>query len=100
MIDRAGAKLAEKLLGPETPQILYDEGPQVQHVVSRHSVSLLHHHDLGTQQLGLDGRSHAAWSATNDQHLHKERVYKSVHSLECTLLDVLTLVLRHALPRL
>lgn len=69
VVDRAGAEFAEELLGAEAAQILDDERPEVEHVVARHAVALLHHHDLGAQQLGLDRRAHAAGTTADYQYL-------------------------------
>lgn len=33
MIDRTGTELSVELLGPEAPEVLDGEGPEVQHIV-------------------------------------------------------------------
>ena len=55
MIDGAGTELPVKFLGAYGPQLVDVAGPEVEDVVPGVSVSLLHHHHLGSQQLGLQG---------------------------------------------
>ena len=47
VVDGAGAELAAELLGCEAAQVVDVVGPQVEHVVAREPVPLLHHHNLG-----------------------------------------------------
>lgn len=69
VIDGAGAKFPEEFFRPQGAEIVDDEGPQVKDVVPRHAIPFLDNHDLGSQQLGLYGRTKAAWPASDDQHL-------------------------------
>lgn len=69
MIDGTGAELPVELFGPQTPEVLDGEGPEVQHVVPGESISLLQQHHLGPEQSQLDGRAKAARSSTDDQTL-------------------------------
>ena len=46
VVDGAGAELAAELLGCEAAQVVDVVGPQVEHVVAREPVPLLHHHNL------------------------------------------------------
>lgn len=57
MINRTGAELSVELLGPEAPEVLDGEGPEVQHIVPREGISLLQQHHLGPQEGQLDGRT-------------------------------------------
>jgi len=66
VVDRAGAELAEELLGAEGPQILDDEGPQVEDVVPAYPISLLDDHHFASQELRLDGRAEAARTSTDN----------------------------------
>ena len=70
MVDGAGAELAVELLGSEPPEVVYGEGPEVEHVVPGEGVSLLDHHHLAAQQRQLDGRPQAARAAADDQTLN------------------------------
>ncbi len=55
MIDSTSTEFPIKLLGPEAPEVLDSEGPEVQHIVPRESVSLLQQHHFGPQESQLDG---------------------------------------------
>lgn len=44
MVDSTGTELSVELLGPEAPEVLDGEGPEVQHIVPREGVSLLQQH--------------------------------------------------------
>jgi len=55
MIDSTGAELPVELLGPEAPEVLDGEGPEVQHIVPREGVSLLQQHHFGPEETQLDG---------------------------------------------
>lgn len=57
MIDSTGTEFPIELLGPEAPEVLDGEGPEVQHIVPGESVSLLQQHHFGSQESQLDGRT-------------------------------------------
>ena len=69
VVDGAGAELAVELLGAQTAQVRDVVGPEVQHIVSREPVSLLHNDHPGAEQLGLDGRAEAAGARADHQHI-------------------------------
>ena len=69
MIDGAGAELPVELLGPQAPQVLDGEGPEVEHVVPGEGVPLLQQDHLGPQEAQLDGRPQTAWPRADDQTL-------------------------------
>ena len=69
MIDGAGAELPVELLGPQAPEVLDGEGPEVEHVVPGEGVSLLQQHHFGPEEAQLDGRPQAAWPRADDQTL-------------------------------
>lgn len=69
MIDSTGAELPIKLLGPEAPEVLDGERPEVEHVVPGESISLLQQHHFGAQKPKLDGCPQTTWPSTNDQTL-------------------------------
>lgn len=73
MIDSTGAELSVELFGPEAPEVLDAEGPQVKHIVSGESVSLLQQHHFGSQESELDGRAQAARPRADDQTLGTRR---------------------------
>ena len=50
MIDGAGAELPVELLGPQAPEVLDGEGPEVEHVVPGEGVSLLQQHHFGPEE--------------------------------------------------
>lgn len=72
MVDGAGAELAVELLGSEAPQVVYGEGPEVEHIVPGEGVSFLDHHHLTAQQGQFDGRPQTTRAATDDQTLKGE----------------------------
>ena len=45
MVDGAGAELAEELLSAERLEVGDEEGPEVEHVVARERLALLHDDD-------------------------------------------------------
>lgn len=69
MVDGPRAELPVELLSPELLEVGDDEGPEVQDIVARETVPLLHHHHLGTQQLSLDGRPQTTGARADDQDL-------------------------------
>ena len=69
MIDSASAELPIELLGPQAPEVLDGEGPEMEHVVPGEDVSLLQQHYLGPQEAQLYGRTQAAGPRTDDQTL-------------------------------
>ena len=73
MVDGSSAELAEKLFGAERLQVVYDHGPQVEHVVAAEAVSFLEHDDTRAEQLCLDGGAQTARAAADHQHLRSER---------------------------
>ena len=56
VVDGSRAELPVELLGPQAPEVMDGEGPQVQHVVPGERVPLLDHHHFGAHQGELDGR--------------------------------------------
>ncbi len=55
MIDSTSTELSIELLGPEAPEVLDGEGPEVQHIVPGEGVSLLQKNHFGPQESQLDG---------------------------------------------
>lgn len=55
MIDSTSTELPVELLGPEAPEVLDGEGPEVQHIVPGEGVSFLQQHHFGPQESQLDG---------------------------------------------
>ena len=68
MVDGAGAELAVEFLGSDGSELVDVAGPEVEDVVPGVSVSLLHHHHLGAQQLSLQSGPEAAGSGSDDQN--------------------------------
>lgn len=83
MVDGTGAELPVELLGPQAPEVLDGEGPEVQHVVPGEGVSLLQQHHLGPQQGQFDGRAQAAWSSADDQTLPAGREKRQIFMQMC-----------------
>ena len=73
MIDSTSTELPMELLGPEAPEVLDGEGPEVQHIVPGEGISLLQQHHFGAQESQLDGCTEAAWPRTNDYTLETHR---------------------------
>jgi len=48
MVNGAGAELAEEFLGAERLEVMNGVRPEVQHVVARKTVPLLHDDDVGS----------------------------------------------------
>ena len=71
VVDGTGTELAKELLCPESLQVVDEVGPQVQHIVARVAVSLLHNHSLATKERYLNGNPQSTWPSTNDQHLQQ-----------------------------
>lgn len=55
MINSTGTELPIELLGPEAPEVLNGEGPEVQHIVPGEGISLLQQYHFGPQESQLDG---------------------------------------------
>lgn len=55
MIDCAGTEFPVELFGPEAPEVLDGEGPEVQHVVPGEGISFLQQHHFSPQESELDG---------------------------------------------
>ena len=60
MVDVPRAKLSEELLGSEGLEVVDEELPELEDVVAREVVPAFDDDDLGTEQLGFDGRAKAA----------------------------------------
>lgn len=76
VVDGTGAELPVELFGPQAPEVLDGEGPEVQHVVPGEGISLLQQHHLGPEQSQFDGRAQAAWSGTDDETLRAGKIWK------------------------
>lgn len=74
MINGTGTKLPVELLGPEAPEVLDSEGPEVEHVVPREGIPLLQQNHLGPQEAQLDGRPQATWPSPDNQTLGRGKV--------------------------
>ncbi len=72
MVDGAGTELSIELLGSQAPEVMYGEGPQVEHIVPREGVSLLNHHHLTAQQSQLNGCAKTTGTTANDQTLNSQ----------------------------
>ena len=68
MVDGAGTELPVEFLSSDGPELVDVAGPEVEDVVPGVSVSLLHHHHLGSQQLGLQGGPEAAGPGSDDEN--------------------------------
>ena len=60
VVDGAGAELAAELLRCEAAEVVDVVGPQVEHVVAREPVTLLHHHD--PVEVKFDGFMNKIWN--------------------------------------
>ena len=67
VVDGARAELAAELFGGEAAEVVDVVGPQVEDVVAREPVPLLHHDDPGAQELRLDGGAEAAGAGADDE---------------------------------
>ena len=68
VVDGAGTELPVEFLCANGPELVDVAGPEVEDVVPGVSVSLLHHHHLGAQQLGLQSRPETAGPGSDDQN--------------------------------
>ena len=71
MVDGAGAELSEELLGSEGFQVVDEEGPEMEDVVARVAVTLLHYHSFASQQGDLNGSAQTTRPSTDDEYLKK-----------------------------
>lgn len=69
VVDGPSTELAVELLGTQTSQIMYGEGPEVQDIVSGEGISLLNHDHLCSQQGQVDGRAETTGTGSNDETL-------------------------------
>ena len=60
VVDGAGAELAAELLRGEAAEVVDVVGPQVEHVVARETVTLLHNHD--PVEVKFDGFMNRIWN--------------------------------------
>ena len=67
MVDVPRAKLSEELLGSEGLEVVDEELPELEDVVAREVVPAFDDDDLGTEQLGFDGRAKAAGPGPSHQ---------------------------------
>lgn len=70
MVNGASTELAVKLLGSESPEVVYSKGPEVKHIVPGEGVSLLDHHHLTSQQGQLNGCPQTTRTPADDQTLN------------------------------
>lgn len=73
MVNSTSTELPIEFLGPEAPEILDCEGPEVQHIVSGEGISFLQNDHFGPQKSQLDGRTQATWPPTDDQTLNTDK---------------------------
>ena len=66
VVDGAGAELAAELLCREAAEVVDVVGPQVEHVVAREPVPLLHHHD--PVEVKYDGFMNKIWNVFKNGH--------------------------------
>ena len=69
MVNGASTELAEELLGAEVFEVCDEVGPQVQHVVPREPVPLLHDNSPGAQQCCLYGNTQPAYPTPDNDYL-------------------------------
>lgn len=55
MIDSSSTELSIELLGPEAPEVVDGEGPEVKYIVPGESISLLQQNHFGPEKGQLDG---------------------------------------------
>lgn len=73
MVDGASTEFPIELLGPQAPQVMDSEGPEVQDIVPGEGVPLLHHNHFGSQVGKFNGSAQATWSSSDDETLWGER---------------------------
>lgn len=66
VVQRASAEAPIELLGAQRPQVVDGEGPEVQHIVPRESVPLLHDNNFGSQEGKFYGSPQATWATSNN----------------------------------
>ena len=78
MVDLSRAELAHELLDAEALEVVEEELPEFEDVVPRELVPLLHENRLGTEQLGLDGRSETDRATSHHQDTAALRISAAV----------------------
>ncbi len=71
MVHGTGAKFWEEYFDPEKLEVLNDEGPEVEDVVTSKVVPLLNDQRTTAQQLTLDRGPKTAWPAAHNASLFK-----------------------------
>ena len=65
MVNPANTKLSKKGLPSQFLDIMYNERPQMQHIVSGKVVSGFYDHDFGTKKSAFYGHTQTTWSSTD-----------------------------------
>lgn len=71
VVNSASAEFSEELLGAERLEIVDEVRPEMEDVIAREALPLLHNHRLAAHQRHFDGGTQTARPATNNQHLYK-----------------------------
>lgn len=85
MVDGTAAELSIELFGPEAPQVMDGEGPQVEHVVPRKRVSLLQQHHPSSHKAQLHRRPQTAGPRPDDHTLTNQREREDITDQSETL---------------
>lgn len=73
MVYGSCTEFAVKLFGAKTPQVMYGEWPQMQHIIAGEGIPLFYDHHLGSQEWQVDGCTKATGSSPNYQTLQNNQ---------------------------
>lgn len=74
VVERSGPELGMEDLDADAAQVVHDERPQVETVVTRQVVAHLYDDDRGAKQGALDGHAETTRTGSDHEHLHESRV--------------------------
>lgn len=78
VIDCSRAEFAIEFLSPQLLEVVDDKRPEMQDIISRETVPLLHHHNFCTKKLSLNGSAQATGTCSDNQDLeHNKEKNKS-----------------------
>lgn len=66
VINRSCTEFSIKFLCSQSPEVVDGKGPEVQHIVPRESVPLLHDNNFGSQEGKFYGSPQATWATSNN----------------------------------
>ena len=69
MVYGSSTEFPIEFLSSEVPEVMDSERPKVENIIPGEGVSLLNHHNLGSQQGQLYGYTQSTWTTTNAETL-------------------------------